>query len=103
MRWWGRFLFLGDRFRLLFFDKPAPTALVFVDHHWITESLVVDIRHRTSDLNQILATTAISFVFILEFINNEFLCSLRRRDFHKFLPGKLISFINVIVIVCIVK
>jgi hypothetical protein len=27
MRWWGRFLFGGDRLPLLFFDKPARTAL----------------------------------------------------------------------------
>jgi hypothetical protein len=40
MRWWGRFLFLGDRFRPLFFDKPAPTALVLVDCRWISMDLM---------------------------------------------------------------
>jgi hypothetical protein len=30
MRWWGRFLFGGDRLPLLFLDKPALTPLFFL-------------------------------------------------------------------------
>jgi hypothetical protein len=41
MRWWGRFLFGGDRLPLLFLDKPARTALGSMARDVSFEKLII--------------------------------------------------------------